>query len=598
MRRSLFGLKRFNPLSAVLTSVSTHKISLDADDLYRICMVVGANDDRLGLKGETEFLQALLRVYSSLPKGSIPPFQANMIDGALKGVKLIPSTDFNITPQSSTESSTSADTGSSENNELVFSHDGQYGEGNEDLQNTPSADPTIKERLDAIWECVELANTNSYTTGDAHKVQNHCKALDPMIRKLTVVEIVSLTRALATVNYYDLEFSTVIARRCCDLAPKMNGHQLCQTYFNLTKLNVQDSHVAIVRQIGEKDNLQWRDIFLFAQALERQSNTSAAPMTVVPKLAQRSIEVLKDVKGTAFHRAMLVAMSRYNCHRHPAALQLLKEAAKLSDNMHERDLIPILQMVVSMKQFRADGVSGLFTRANEIVNKMDIRYLDSLMDIVSLCPMDSTKFMNSVMNRLSTDAGKLTIAQLVFIIDLISSFPPVRGSPCAAALAFTANVKKDSIDGEKCELLMIALARMGHFTDDFFAITDFALTRRQGFRSIGSLSEFMEYLTPQVMKENFDSMVEVLSKGVERLAQVINDDEMMALKRLAGKAGIYDKEALQKIFGHIRRAQQHHFGDGGGSGNDRHHSGGGRPYQQRNKKRSQRNTYDPVDDLL
>eukprot|EP00744_Colponema_vietnamica_P020252 GILI01028759.1.p1 GENE.GILI01028759.1~~GILI01028759.1.p1 ORF type:complete len:414 (+),score=47.72 GILI01028759.1:181-1242(+) len=353
----------------------------------------------------------------------------------------------------------------------------------------------------------------------------------------------------------------------------MTVRQLCQTYYNLMKLNVQDSLVAIVRRVDARvTEMNWKDIFLFCQALEKQQNTTAAPTNLVPKLVTRALELKNEIPTTGVYRSLLVAMTRYNCSRHQGIPQLVQAIANLSDKISDRDLLPILQALVTLKQMKADGFSVIFRKAELIVNTMDIHLLDQLTDIVSVCPLDSTTYMNNLMARLTKDAGRLSIPQLVFMIELISEYPPIKGTPCAVSLAFTANVRKDSLDSTNCEKVLLGLARMGHFTDDFFAIAEFLFTQRQGLRTYDALSELMTRLTKTIVQE--PQMLELISKAIEMLAPVINEEEMLHLKKTLTQLGVTDRRIQQRIFGAARQ----------------------RSAQQMMMRKN--NRYDPADDLL
>lgn len=564
MFRRVSSLLAFCPLAATVDLVTLRKVNLTADDLYQICMVIGAKDP-LGLRTNTDFLASLAITHHHLPSGSLPPFQATMVETALKSIELTPEQIASGAPLKNAEAVSESQSPETALREV----------DDEDPKNITYTDPTIQERMEAIWEAVSLYHTGEYTPSDSQKIQTHCQALDPMIRKLSVAELLSLVQALATVNFYNFEFSTLIARRCCELAPEMSGKQLCRVYHNLMRLNVQDSLIAIVKRVeANVDELHWKDILLFTQALERQQNTTAAPSVLVPKLAHRVVSMLETIPTNAIYRSMLVSMARYNVHRHPAAAALIKAAGNDAVNLSDKDLLPILQALSTMKLFKSEGASALFNRATTVVSVIDIRFIDQLVDIISLCNIDSTPFMNNLMIRLSADAGRLSIPQLVFLIDLVSSYPPIRGSPCAVALAFTANMRKESIDATKIELTTLGLARMAHFTDDFYAVATYMFTHRQGFRTFDSLSEFFGYLNPTVAREQ--QMVDLVARGVESLAPILNDEELLHCKKVLMSLGINDRRIQQQIFGQVRRVQQTYRGGKG------------------NIKRG----YDPADDLL
>eukprot|EP00164_Ancoracysta_twista_P022197 GFYU01040752.1.p1 GENE.GFYU01040752.1~~GFYU01040752.1.p1 ORF type:complete len:151 (+),score=11.82 GFYU01040752.1:46-453(+) len=135
-------------------------------------------------------------------------------------------------------------------------------------------------------------------------------------------------------------------------------------------------------------------------------------------------------------------------------------------------------------------------------------------------------------------------------------------------------MRKESIDATKIELTVLGLARMAHFTDDFYAVATYMFTHRQGLRNFDSLSEFLSYLNPKVASE--PQMVEIVAKAIEALAPILNDEELLHCKKSFMALGINDRRIQQQIFGQVRRVQQSYRGGKG----------------------KMKRGYDPADDLL
>ncbi|ESL08138.1 hypothetical protein TRSC58_04164 [Trypanosoma rangeli SC58] len=390
-------------------------------------------------------------------------------------------------------------------------------------------------------------------TDGAQKIHKHCKALELQLRQMKPFEVASLVRALATINYQDYTFTNLIARRSCEVASKLSSSELCRTYFNLSKLQSHDSLVAFVNQIeAQMERFHREQIQFVAMALERQPQIASAPARMVPKLLARAVSHFSEKDGVLYHRALLIVAARYNLSRHPAVMKIFEDASKHLENIPERDLLALLQSAVDLNiSAGTPGFTELLGKAEGAVFTIDIRHADALMDILSVLPIDTSGIMAKLMSRLVTDAGKLSITQLTFILDLLSSYPPAKGNACVAALAFAASLRADFFDREALEQVVLSLAQINLFSDDFYTLVSVLQGSKGGFRSFDKLASLMKWCSREVVLDVRGQ--DMITKGILGLAPTMNDEELAEARRLLTQLGVKDKNVHQMIF---RRAKQ------------------------------------------
>ncbi|ORC90412.1 uncharacterized protein TM35_000082100 [Trypanosoma theileri] len=584
MRRSVHWMQA-GGLVKLIQAVSTSRIELCAEDIYKICALLKSKEDTLMLQRNQAFIRSIHKQYQNIDPDTVTPFQRTFIDGTFAAFpdtvcELSSSSSFsrevgvNGKQMDTTSTETKQQEGDKNNSHIVSLENNITTKKGSNLSTTSADEPSIEERISAIWEVVqEYQSSNFLGTDGMKKIQKHCKALELQLRQIKPFEISSLVRALATIHYQDYSFTNLLTRRSCEVASKLSQTDLCRTYFNLSKLQSHDSMVAFVNQIEiHMEKLHREQIHFVAMALERHPQISSAPARMVPKLLQRAVVHLNESDNATYHRALLVVAARYNLRRHPVVVKIFSDTSRHLDKIVDRDLLAILQSTIDLGiSANTPGLPELLEKTESIVPTVDIRHVDALMDILSVLPIDTGSIMTKLMNRLEVDGGKLSIPQLVFILDLLSSYPPAKGNACIVGLAFAASLRAESFDGEALEQVILNLAQLQHFTDDFYTLVIVLQNNKGGFRSFEKLANLMKSCTQEVVADRRGQ--EMITKGILGLAPSLNDEELAEARKLLTKLGVTDKNVHQMIF---RRAKQ---------------------LQRESGSRWSRRGYDPADDF-
>jgi hypothetical protein len=532
---------------------------LNADDVFRICGIVsvsGASADPLGLSLDTPFLLGLAHYYKKLDAAALQPFQKSLIVKAL-GLGVI------------------EHGGSSLSSSVVTT------DGNKAVQ---GVDPEIDERITAIWAIVnESREANHIGATDLQKITRHCEAMALTLRSMNGTQAARLVKALAVMNYQNYNFTSVLARRCCEVATQWSGTTACQVLFNLLKLNIQDSLVAILNRIDASvETLTHPATFLFFQSMERQANTSAAAAKIVPKVATRAAALFSTAEAISYHRSFLVCLSRYGLGKHPSVVLCLNDCArfinsKQSRKIDLRDLMPILFTLVDLRVTpTTEGVPPLIEALNDRLTTIDHANLFSVVEFLSVYPCSGSEgMMSKVLCRLENDCGRLTVPHFVGVLEMIASYPPAKGHPCLARFAFAAQTLKETLDADALERIIGCLLESEQLSDDFFLLCEFAHAHRQGVaRNTTSLMHLFQVTSPRAAADA--RWKRILVRAVEGLAAILREDELSSIRAEVTRLGIQDPNLQQKIFGRMRNLQK---------------EAGAR------KQRQYRRGYDPVDDL-
>lgn len=80
------------------------------------------------------------------------------------------------------------------------------------------------------------------------------------------------------------------------------------------------------------------------------------------------------------------------------------------------------------------------------------------------------------------------MGELTNILNLLSTYPPARGSVCVVSLVFAAAVRARGIDHALLEDILLSLAMMQHFTDDFYNLFEVMQRQKGGIRQFDSLA--------------------------------------------------------------------------------------------------------------
>lgn len=80
-------------------------------------------------------------------------------------------------------------------------------------------------------------------------------------------------------------------------------------------------------------------------------NTGSSGARLMRALALRATCTMKDAHSASYHRALLVAMSRYMLHQHPSVATIVHDLHRFINNIHVNDLLDILQACVDLKVY-------------------------------------------------------------------------------------------------------------------------------------------------------------------------------------------------------------------------------------------------------
>ncbi|KAG5490631.1 hypothetical protein JKF63_00752 [Porcisia hertigi] len=414
----------------------------------------------------------------------------------------------------------------------------------------------------------------------ANVLEAHLSALLPNLRQLSPTDTCKLIKALAKFNYTNYERAMLLTRRGCEVSGHLSHRELCQLFFNLHKLHTRDSLVSIVNRLLEHvTEMSAEEVFLLCQALERQENTSSASQRLLTSLVPQALKKLSDATSASYHRALLVSMARYHVAQPVTLQRVLRDWVDHWKAMtSERDLLKVFEAAASLLSVaQLETLQQLVDRLTELAPAMDISNMDRAMDLLSKVPMNmSARCMMVMLERLTGEAGRLSVGQTVFILQLLSTYTPAKGHAAVVSMAYAVSVRAPGMDAESLESVVISLAMLELYTDDFFTIAHVLQTQKGGMRSLSAVQELLQYCTPAMVATKRG--LGMLANVICTLAPMLNDEELASCRRSLVKLGVEDRDVLQSIF---TRAKQLHRTQSHG---------------QTRKKR--RGNYDPMEGLL
>lgn len=526
------------------------------DELYRICVVIKNPQDPLQLQQNAAFVRQLAQQYGAMDLSAVPPFQKSLLEETLRSA---------ITSDSATDLSLSKAAGAA-----------------------VSDGPTALECLTAIWSLIDEAHQEKtdFSGPRMQSLEQLMSQLEGQMRKLSPSETVSLVKALSSVHYRNYQQVALISRRGCEVSGQLSHQEACQLYYNLSKLHCMDSLTPLVNRIVhfEKD-LTAKDTHLVAQALERQTNSSFAGGKLLTSILSRASVIAKKFNSPSCHRSFLSAAARYGYNRHGAIPTLLNDLHRLPKKQFTmKELTVLLRSMTALAVPASHPMyKTLVGYVTESVGSVELRHIDGLMDVLSETPVDSSSAMMQLMKRLEVDAGKLSIPQLARVLQLLSSYPPARGSVCVVSLSFAAAMRSESFEREVLVDVLLSLADLEHFTDDFFTVMR-TLFQKGGFQKYDHLHTILCQCPPAVLRSPDGE--ELARQGILQLAPMLNDGELQECRKLLVSKGIDDKVLHQKIMTRAKQLQRGaSFTSSNNPGNSNRRGGG-------------RRQYDPMDDLI
>jgi hypothetical protein len=565
--RSQHATARRSSLDLLICAIENRSIArIDADDIYKICALLPppvtgqpGRSDALGMCGNTKLLHALKSYQQRLDPAAVPSFQWSVIENALSGVE--------ASQQLDASSSTGLAVAAPEPEAVQKEVD------------------EVEERLKAIWEIVndaksreQGAKTSEGVSLISHdemmRVVAHCRALRCHMRKLSATGCTSLAQALVTVNFQDTDFTDMLARRCCEIAKQLTSpNQVAKLYLNLSKLRAHDSLVAILNVLQtHMSSMDSKVIINILQAIDRQPHQTAASSKFMHALV-RHLQISFDsvfgtVNNSAVHRYLLAAMARYELGRVGGVLvqKVAQHVLPFAPQMSERDACAILHSLVNLNAAASlqPTFATLLGRLDDLVPVMDLRNIEFLVDTVSMIPVDTSAIMNKVMDRITIDASKINTLSAQRISELLAQYPPAGEHPCMAALCMATCLRKESLDPEGVESLVLSFASAHLFTNRYYCeIVDFCLENRNGLRSLSSLARFLEVaaLTQSNGALKLPSPAEeIAAKFIQKLVGQLTDEELNQLRSVMMKFGIKDCGAQKHVLQRMRVQQRQRRG--------------------------------------
>ncbi|KAL7695706.1 hypothetical protein NQL31_003219 [Lotmaria passim] len=587
-------------LTRLLRHTAKHAQRIQLPELYKIGILLKDPADVLRLRDDGELIKSLAQRYQDL-RGHATPFQVSLLDGVLPSpspsVSLATAAtqsggDGTLTPPPS-EAATNASapvaaaalTASTPTTardyytaimDLVKEVEAEHGratarearqkaKAHSNNSSHDSRKSHNKERKGHGWEASSVAPSSVPSLGvalgsmRAASLDAYLSALEPLLRQLSPTETVRLVKTLAKLNYTNYQHTALLTRRGCEVANQLQRHDLCTLFFNLHKLHTRDSCVPIVNRILDHvQELTAEEVFLLCQSFERQENNSTASQRLLTPLVAQAVKKLPDATSAVYHRMLLLSMARYHLQQ-PATVQLVLRdwAARWKTTSSEKDVLVLLEAATTLAVpgTEPEGMKELIDRLTFLAPTMDLWLVDRVMDLLSTVPMHrSNDCMHILLTRLENEAGRLTVAQLKFVLHLLSTYPPAKGQVAIVSLAYACALRAKSMDAETLESIVISLAMLQLFTDDFFSIALVLQTQKGGIRSFEQVQVLLGCCTPEMAA--LPQGLGMLSNVICTLAPTLKDEELSYCRKALVKLGVTDHKVLQQIFTKAKRLQR------------------------------------------
>ncbi|KPI88995.1 hypothetical protein ABL78_1879 [Leptomonas seymouri] len=596
-------------LARLLQHTARHADRIQLPELYKLGILLKDPNDILGLHQDNELMKRLSKRYQNL-RSDATPFQVSLLDTVLTSStspssfshasapaggtetengdsKAAPATSSALSPVTAQEyykaimelvqevEAEHSRAAAQEVRQVQKLHNGSNetsnankdrGRGSEGRQKRKRNDrPHATALHTSMQHEVSSATSNVSSLGEtlgsarAATLEKCLKALGPLLRQLSPTETARLIKTLAKLNYTNYEHTIIFARRGCEVASQLQRRDLCTLFFNLHKLCTRDSLVPIVNRILEHvQELTAEEVYLLCQSMERQENTSTASQRLLTPLIAQAIKKLPDATSSAYHRTLLVSMARYRLQQ-PATVQLILQdwVLRWKTTSSEKDVLVLLEAATALEAPGKvpEGLKELIERLTFLAPAMDLRHVDHAMDLLSSVPLHmSTDCMRVFLKRLENESGMLTVRQLMFVLHLLSTYPPAKGEVAVVSLAYACAIRAKSMDAETLETIVISLAMLQLFTDDFFSIAKVLQVQKGGMRSFAQLQVLFDCCTTEMVA--LPHGLGMLTSIICTLAPTLNDEEISYCRKALVKLGVGDREVLQNIFTKAKRAQR------------------------------------------
>ncbi|CBZ38936.1 hypothetical protein, conserved [Leishmania donovani] len=573
-------------LHRLLRHCARHPERFELAEMYKLGILLKDSNDALALSSNTELLKSLASRYAQIRENA-SPFQKSLLDAVLPRSQSVSTSRSSAAGAGAAEAQLTTGSPSAPDGALpVTAHEyfkaimelakdaeaehyravarearassrGPLHDASVDMQEgvSPGRSGTAAPAPSRSDDTSAAGLGEALGSSRTEVLEAHLTALEPNLRQLSPAETCHLIKTLAKFNYTNYEHAVLLTRRGCEISGQLKCRELCQLFFNLHKLHTRDSLVAIVNHLLEHTTeMTADDVFLLSQALERQENTSSASQRLLAPLVAQAIKKLPDAPSAAYHRALLVSMARYNvAHRATLQVVLRDWVEHWKATTSERDLLKMFEAAASlMSAAKLEGLQQLVERLTELAPTMDVCLMDRAMDLLSMVPMDmSTKCMMSILARLVGEAGHLSVRQVVFILQLLSTYPPAKGHTAVVSMAYAASIRAPSMDTESLESVVISLAMLQLYTDDFFTIAHVLQAQKGGMRSFAAVQELLRHCTSEMAAT--ERGLGMLANVICTVAPMLNDEELASCRRALVNLGVQDRNVLQGIFARAKK---------------------------------------------
>ncbi|EPY23768.1 hypothetical protein STCU_07472, partial [Strigomonas culicis] len=480
---------RLHGLHTLIKAVEEHRVVFVPDDIFKICALI-KKEDVLELSKEPLFLASLSRSYYSLEGAGTNPFQKSLIESTLPRVAGTDPSDATAAvpvgsssmrgrgdPRSATTPTSSIDPSASQ---VVAAR--EYLNELWRIARSPH-DPSHDARDEGAGTEEEEQAVREVALADQETIHTCVRALETLARFFSPQETASLIKCLTKLGYQNHADLVWITRRATEVGASLAPSEACHVLLSLRHLGSTDSLTAINHRIAANaEALTFVDVLHVLQAFELETHTSPSTLHSLQRVVRRAVGMVEQSTTTRYHTLLLRSCARYSIHQPTVVVPVLMDVVRrFRRTVPEADLLPLLFTTCDMYlvgdraiqhnaalQQRVTAILTAFTeRLEELIPYMDAQRFDHIIDTLSLLPLDVTRAMQLLFQRLEQDSGLLPPPRLARCIQLLSSYPPAKGHPCVVALAFAVTARVEIFDRALLEGVVLSLAQQGFFTETF-----------------------------------------------------------------------------------------------------------------------------------
>ena len=509
-------------LDRIISAVCGRHVVFGADDIFRISAMI-MTDKHLQLGNHKAFMQGLHDTLKNIDISALSPFQASQVQQAFARA------------------------------------------GYRDEQASPATssavlavrDNPIEAHIEALREtAAKLWADRSF---DAARAKLHIEGLKQKLGQLTATQLVQFVVVLSRIHHNDYNLASVLARRACELSSSMSCAELALAYHHLHQIGAQDSLIAIASRIeSHGSEMTLLDCAHVAKGIEKQPILSRAALPLCTLIVQRVASGAFDESKSdlSLLKSMLVAASRCGLRQNAAVRYVVGIVTRKLDSASDRHLHAAFQAVVDLEINDPATTTLFLKRAVQLAPTMELKFLESIIDLLSVLKVDSSAFMDAALNRLTADCGALNASQIHSVFNTIASYPPAKGHPVVPALSLAACFRKTSFDRDAVADIVLSLAELGFVGDEYYSLADFLFSTHNGFKSP---QQFIDWLTLSSQDQLSDPRANAfVNAAVNMLAPAMTQEEVAQTKQLLLSRHVGDDSLARKLLArkHIIQREQ------------------------------------------